>query len=104
MNIFTNLSPDQAKSLFRRKCFECHPDTGGSHEAFIELQNQYKQYLHDNLPGNKSKSSNYSNIDLSDFINEIFKNNNFKSESFERFIRVSEPIIIDFLKKHYEKR
>jgi DnaJ-class molecular chaperone len=33
------------KKAFRRKSFECHPDQGGSDEAFLVLQNAYKFLL-----------------------------------------------------------
>jgi hypothetical protein len=38
---------DEVKAAYRRACKTKHPDLGGSHEAFIELQSAYEQILRD---------------------------------------------------------
>lgn len=38
-------TPEEIKARFRKLAKELHPDTGGSHEAFIELTEQYHQAL-----------------------------------------------------------
>jgi curved DNA-binding protein CbpA len=36
---------DEVRRAFRRLAFERHPDRGGSHEAFLELQDAYYHAL-----------------------------------------------------------
>jgi hypothetical protein len=38
---------DEVKAAYRRACKTKHPDLGGSHEGFIELQSAYEQILRD---------------------------------------------------------
>lgn len=45
MNYFNNCTTlDEAKKAFKRACFFCHPDQGGSHEAFLDLQAQFESF------------------------------------------------------------
>lgn len=45
MNYFDKCETlEEAKKLFKQLCFECHPDTGGSHAAFLELTKQLENF------------------------------------------------------------
>lgn len=41
--VFTRLGPDRAVAAFRALSRVCHPDTGGTHELFLELEQAYRQ-------------------------------------------------------------
>ena len=40
-----NLTSDLLKNLWRKVCVKVHPDKGGSHEAYLEAQNEYETLL-----------------------------------------------------------
>jgi hypothetical protein len=44
-DLLQKMSRDQLTKLYRTKALELHPDTGGDHQAFIELTEIYKDLL-----------------------------------------------------------
>jgi hypothetical protein len=50
MNYFNNtMSETEAKAIYRKMAVQLHPDKAtGSKEAFVDLQNQYEQFLKGN--------------------------------------------------------
>ncbi|RMF89737.1 MAG: J domain-containing protein [Nitrospinota bacterium] len=46
LGIATTSTVAEIKRAYHRKCLHTHPDQGGSHEAFIQLQQAYREALH----------------------------------------------------------
>lgn len=42
LGVDTNVTVEQATKAYKKNIFRCHPDHGGSSEAFIELQKAYE--------------------------------------------------------------
>lgn len=73
MNYFTTgMTADEAKTLFRKLAVQFHPDKPtGSHEAFLDLQNQYEKFLRGSCGYTAEKAEQ-------------------ETEAFEMFIRANE--------------
>lgn len=92
LNIGENASSDQVKSAYRKLVFIYHPDSGGSNEDFLKLQNAYEVLTNkvSESSGNSSSQSNRSWVDdLQDAVDNIkFDDFDFKTDgSFAEFPR-----------------
>ena len=66
MNYFKNCtSLDDAKNLFRKLCFELHPDKGGKASDFIEMRKQFETFA-------PQKTENKEAFNFDKFENIIF--------------------------------
>ena len=96
MNYFDNCKEiNQAKKLFRELCFKLHPDTGGKHQDFIEMNKQFQEFInnfkfyYDNT-GKKSQSQqDFINDMLKDIIQQIIFFDNCKIEIIGSWVWIS---------------
>jgi len=74
MNYFNStMSQDEAKKLYRTLAVKLHPDKdGGSHELFVDLNNQYEAFL----KGNCGFSQEWAKAETSG-MDEFIKANDF---------------------------
>jgi len=75
MNYFTNCkTPEKAKMLYKKLAKKLHPDmSGGSKEAFQEMETQYREFLAISL---KKKQKQYTNsVDFGNYLESFFRDN-----------------------------
>ena len=64
-NPFIGLNIEDAKKLYRKQAFRCHPDHGGTSDMFMELQKQFQEYMKwhsENKNWRDSEQANYHEI------------------------------------------
>lgn len=63
---------EEAKAIYRKLVFQYHPDRGGKEEDFIELQEQYKEFLNRST-GSSEKSQRIFDEQTEEILNTIIR-------------------------------
>lgn len=76
MNYFSNkLSLEEARKLFKKLSKELHPDIGGNHEDFINMKNEFDNFINNYQYFNSSddKYTDDEKFEINENLKEVIK-------------------------------